>query len=52
MGKKIEAYLFESMEEDECGYDHILIDDPITQGGEKEDCDVEGGNPNSCRMLS
>ena len=30
-------------------YDHILIDDPITQGGEKEDCGVEGGNPNSCK---
>ena len=36
------------MEEDECDYDHILIDDPITQGGEKEDCGVEGGNSNSC----
>ena len=36
------------MEEDECDYDHILIDDPITHGGEKEDCGVEG-NSNSCK---
>ena len=33
--KQIEAHLFGSMEEDECDYDHILIDDPITHGGEK-----------------
>ena len=42
-------HLFESMEEDECDYDHILIDGPITQSGEKEDCGVEGGNSNSCK---
>ena len=47
--KNIEAHLFGSMEEDECDYDHILIDDPITHGGEKEDCGVEGGNSNSCK---
>jgi hypothetical protein len=47
--KKIEAHLFGSMEEDECDYDHILIDDPITHGGEKEDCGVEGGNSNSSK---
>ena len=29
-GEKIEAHLFGSMEDDECDYDHILIDDPIT----------------------
>ena len=28
-GKKIEASLYGSMKDNECDYDHILIDDPI-----------------------
>ena len=33
------TYLFGSMKEDEeCDYDHTLIDDSSTQGGDKENC--------------
>ncbi len=45
VGSLIEAHLFGSMEEDEeCDYDHTLIDDSSAQGGDKEDCNVGEDN--------
>ena len=39
------AHLFGSMEKDEeCDYDHILIDDSNAQGGDKENCSVVKSN--------
>ena len=36
LGSLIKAHLFESMKEDEeCDYDHTLIDDSSAQGGHK-----------------
>ena len=38
----IEAHLFGGMEEDEeCVYDHTMIDDSSAQSGDKEICSVE-----------
>ena len=49
-GSLIEAHLFGSMEEDEeCEYDHTLIDDSSVQGGDKEICSVEEDNSNMCK---
>ena len=54
VGLLIKAHLFGSMEEDEeCGYDHTLIDDSSAQGGDKESCSVGKANSNMCiEMLS
>ena len=42
--------LFGSMEEDEeCDYDHTLIDDSSAQGGDKENCSVGEDNSNMCK---
>ena len=50
IGSLVEAQLFESMEEDEeCDYDHTLIDDSSAQGGDKENCSVGEGNSNICK---
>ena len=39
VGSIIEAHLFGSMKEDEeCDYDHTLIDDSSAQSGDKENC--------------
>ena len=41
VGSFIEAHWFGSMEEDEeCDYDHTLIDDPSAQGGDEENYSV------------
>ena len=46
-GSLIEAYLFESIEGDEeCNYDHTLIDDSSEQNGDKENCSVGEDNSN------
>ena len=38
------------MEEDEeCGYDHTLIDDSSAQGSEKQNRSVGEDNPNMCK---
>ena len=38
------------MEEDEeCDYDHTLIDDSSTQGGDKENCSAREDNSNICK---
>jgi hypothetical protein len=43
VGSLIEAHLFGSMNEDEeCDYDHTLIDDSNAQGGDKENCSCCG----------
>ena len=50
VGSLIEAHLFGSMEEDEeCDYDHTLIDDSSAQGGDKENCSVGEDNSNMCK---
>jgi hypothetical protein len=52
VGLLIKAHLFGSMDED-CGYDHTLIDDSSAQGGDKESCSVGEDNSNMCiEMLS
>jgi hypothetical protein len=49
----IEDHLFESMKEDEeCDYDHTLIDDSSAQGDDKENCTVGEDNSKMSRMLS
>jgi hypothetical protein len=41
----LKAHLVGSMDEDEeCDYDHILIDDSSAQGGDKENCNVGEDN--------
>ena len=43
----IKDHLFGSMNEDEeCDYDHTLIDDSSAQGGDKENCSVGEDNSN------
>ena len=45
----IEAHLFENMEEDEeCDYDHALIDDSSAQDGDKSNCSVGEDDSNMC----
>ena len=45
VGSLIEAHLFGSMEKIQgCDYDHTLINDSITQGGDKENYSVEEDN--------
>ena len=45
----IEAHLFENMEEDEeCDYDHTLIDDSSAQDGDKSNCSVGEDDSNMC----
>ena len=46
----IKGRLFGSTKEDEeCGYDHTLIDDSSAQGGDKETRSVGHGNLNICK---
>ena len=46
----IEAHLDGSMKEDEeCDYDHTLINDSSAQGGDKENCSVGEDNSNMCK---
>ena len=46
----IKGRLFGSMKEDEeCGYDHTLIDDSSAQGGDKETRSVGHDNLNICK---
>ena len=51
IGSLIEAHLFGSVEEDEeCGHDHILIDDYSSgQGADKKFCVVREDNSNMCK---
>jgi hypothetical protein len=37
------------MEEDECDYDHTLVDDSRAQGGDKDNCSVGKDNSNMCK---
>ena len=48
----IEAHLFGSMkeeEEEECDYDHTLVDDSNAQGGDKEYFTIGEDNSNMCK---
>ena len=47
----IEAHLFGSMEDEECDYDHTLIDDSSAWGGDKENCSVGEHNSNMCKDI-
>ena len=50
VGSFIEAPLFGSMVEDEeCDYDHTLIDDSDAQGGDKKNCCAEEDDLNMCK---
>ena len=49
-GSFIEASLLGNMKEDEqCDYDHTLIDDSSAQGGDKENCHVGEDNLKMCK---
>ena len=47
IGPLIEAHLFGSMEDEECDYDHTLIDDSSAQG--KEKWIIGEDNSNMCK---
>ena len=48
-----EAHLFKSMEEDEeCAYNHTLIDESCAQGGDKKIVVLEKTTQTCARMLS
>ena len=50
LGSFTEPRLFESIKEDEdCDYDHTLIDISSAQGGDKENYNVEEENSNMCK---
>jgi hypothetical protein len=47
----IEARLFGNMEDKECEYDHILIDDFSAQDVDKDNCSVGEDNSNTCKDI-
>ena len=52
VGSLIEAQLFGSMKEDEeCDYDHTLIDDSSARGGDKENYSVVEDKSNMCKNV-
>ena len=52
IGSLLEARLFGGLEKDEeCGYDHMLINDYNAQGGDKENYSIGEDDSNMCKDI-